>query len=69
MELSMARKPKWGRTGKTISIYVTAEQAELLEKLARAQETSVSDLARRALRQLFFVPANGAGSNQLRDSA
>ncbi len=64
----MGRKVQWGAGGKTIAIYITQEQSEILEKTARAEQTTVSEIVRRALRR-YFLPDDSTDNSAIRDSA
>jgi len=53
----MARKPRWGQSGKSIAVYLPQEQVDLLTQLAEEEQTNVSELVRRAIRR-YFLPSN-----------
>ncbi len=59
----MARKPRWGHTGRTIAVYLPQDQIELLDQLAYEERTNVSELVRRAVRKAFILPSDASKTN------
>lgn len=59
----MARKPQWSKAGRSIAIYLPQDQIDLLYRLADERQTNVSELIRRAIRQVFILPANASDAS------
>lgn len=57
-----------GPNGKTVAVYLSNEQAEMLTKTAMAQHTSVSELIRRMIRY-YFLPLNVNASSHEREAS
>ena len=64
---TVSKKGK-GRQGQTIAVYLSREQVQFLSRAAEAEETSVSDIVRRAVRKYFFLPERATISSQTRDA-
>jgi len=56
------------KSGTVIQAYVPFEQVGQIEKAARAGETTVSDIVRRALALYFSLPANSPESREKADA-
>ncbi len=65
----MPVKAKWNEEGQTISIYVTKDQAGQLQNEASTEQTTISDIVRRALRQYFSLSRNATDSSVNGDAA
>ena len=59
----MARTPRWGQPGRTVAVYLPQEQVDVLTELAKAEQTSVSELIRRAIRQRFILGSDVSAGN------
>ncbi len=55
----MGRRPRWGRAGKTIAVYISLEEAGFVKRAADAEHVSISEIVRRAIRRFFFLPISG----------
>ena len=55
--------------GRTIGVYLGQAQYELLESVSQMEQTSPSDIIRRALRQYFSLPKNLTDSKDAAYSA
>ena len=68
MVLEMARQRRIDGPAQ-LHAYIGQEQAEQLEAIADAHQTSVSDIVRRALRLFFSLPENATPGSVTRDVA
>jgi predicted transcriptional regulator len=52
----MSRRRYWDEQGKTRAIYLSPDQDEALQRIAKEKNTTISDLVRQALRGDFKLP-------------
>lgn len=55
--------------GQTVAVYLSREQVGYLRRAARADETTVSEIVRRALRRYFFLPAASSDTRDIREAS
>ncbi len=60
----MGRRPRWGKAGKTIAVYIPEEHVGFLVRAAKADHTTISEIVRRAIRRFFFLPDITTDSRQ-----
>lgn len=60
---------RWKDKGQTVAVYLTQEQVLLLQRVAAIEQTSVSDLVRRAVNRFLILPEAATISNRISEAS